>query len=252
MRLSEDVRSRVVSCCCAAKLLTSVSAAARPSAQVVMLRTRIQISPPGALHAATECRGIAAACKASCVPRHSKVRVRFAYHDCTAELAFGRPPENEFITRHAAVAFTSKLRAVAAKKSPFSVYFIDALRRRYPRSRRDGKLRRLRALAARRQRRRVRPAGAPTRFRLDARAHQDHTRGVLRAPLVRAPRPPCLRTLVRARARIEALAHGCHWWCHGRAGARSARPGRTRERAYASDRARVVGRSRALQEVPGL
>src|SRR5688500_1018711 len=54
IRWSDGRRSRLVSCDCAAdSLVTSVSAAARPSAQVVILRTRILITPPGALHAAT-------------------------------------------------------------------------------------------------------------------------------------------------------------------------------------------------------
>src|SRR5687768_10026573 len=61
IRCSDGRRSFVVSVDCAADSLDpSVSAAARPSAQVVILRTRIQITPPGALHAATLCRGIAA------------------------------------------------------------------------------------------------------------------------------------------------------------------------------------------------
>src|SRR5687767_12659980 len=53
IRCSDGRRRRVVSCDCAETELESVSAAARPSAQVVMLRTRILKSPPGALHAAT-------------------------------------------------------------------------------------------------------------------------------------------------------------------------------------------------------
>src|SRR5437868_6567835 len=54
IRVSDVVlrRSFAVSCC-AANELAIESAAARPSAQVVMERTRITEFPPGALHAAT-------------------------------------------------------------------------------------------------------------------------------------------------------------------------------------------------------